>query len=125
MINEPRRSRSRTRDRSNLIRRTRRRWTALSLALTIAAMAVIVSGPALARAGLNPGPNDGLPIEEYERRIEGWCTGLVDDWGWTWDDDGTVTGWPGGCWRDDDRGFSHLECLDQGFEWDCPLGEAR
>lgn len=64
--------------------------------------------------------DDGLPVEVYEERIEGWCAGLVDNYGWQYDVDGSVTGWPGGCWRDADGRPSWEECLAIGYEWDCP-----
>lgn len=101
-------------------RRSYIRYVALYATLVMLAATIFISIPAMAQVGLNPGPDDGLPLEEYERRVEGWCSVLIRDWGWTRDVDGSVTGWEGGCWRDDGRP-SHQECLDMGFEWDCPI----
>lgn len=81
---------------------------------------VLVFSLAPGATALEPGPNDGLSVEEYESRIAGWCDGLVANYGWAWDRDGSVTGWPGGCWRDDSRP-SWEQCLAMGYEWDCPI----
>jgi len=83
-----------------------------------ALLLVTIAVPA---AALEPGPDDELPLEEYERRIAIWCDGLVADYGWHRDPDGSVSGWPGGCWRPDDREHSHAECQAMGYAWDCPL----
>lgn len=106
-------------------RRSQTRHASLYVMLVLFAVMVVLFAipalsPALAQDGLEPGPNDELPLEEYERRVDGWCTVLVRDWGWTLDPDGDVTGWEGGCWRDDGRP-SHQECLNMGYEWDCPI----
>lgn len=111
----------RTRLNARRRRRSATRYLTLYVFLVSSFSAVVLFAiPAMAQVGLEPGPDDGLSVEEYERRIDGWCTVLVRDWGWTRDVDGSVTGWEGGCWRDDERP-SHKECLRQGFEWDCPI----
>ena len=94
-------------------------WVLLVAVLVMLAGAVALSG----RAAADPGPDDGLPLEEYERRVAGWCDGLVANYGWERDVDGSVSGWPGGCWRPDDRQHSHAECQAMGHAWDCPLPE--
>lgn len=90
-------------------------------ALVVAFLLVFSLAPAATADDLAPGPDDGLSVEEYERRVTAWCDGLVSNYGWVRDRDGSVTGWAGGCWRPDDRERSHAECLAAGYEWDCPL----
>ena len=66
-------------------------WLLLAAMLVMLAGAVALSGIASA----DPAPDDGLPLEEYERRVAGWCDGLVANYGWERDVDGSGTcgGW--------------------------------
>ena len=95
-------------------------WVALVGIVTMVLAAAALSAWA---DDLAPGPDDDLPLEEYERRVTVWCDGLVANYGWERDVDGSVSGWPGGCWRPDDRQHSHAECQAMGYAWDCPLPE--
>ena len=75
------------RDRPGLTVRLLPVWVLLAALLVMLAGAVALSG----RAAADPGPDDGLPLEEYERRVAGWCDGLVANYGWVSDPDGSVS----------------------------------
>ena len=95
-------------------------WIALGATVV---MALVAGALSAAADDFAAGSDDGLEVEEYERRVTVWCDGLVGNYGWLRDTDGSVSGWPGGCWRPDDREHSHAECQAMGYAWDCPLPE--